>query len=48
MARGIGLYANSDKAEFMCFNPGATIFLLNSKPLKLVDTLGLLKSQMLI
>ena len=35
--RGIGLYANSDKTEFMCFNQDGTISSLNEKPLKLID-----------
>ena len=36
-ARGIGLYMNSDKIELMCFNQDGAIFLLNGKPLKLVN-----------
>ena len=36
-ARGIGLYMNSDKTEFMCFKQDAAISTLNDKPLKSVD-----------
>ena len=36
-ARGIRLYVNSDKTEFMCFIQNSAISLLNSKLLKLVD-----------
>ena len=32
-----GLYMNSDKTEFMCFNQDSVISLLDGKPLKLVD-----------
>ena len=35
VAIGIGLYVNSDKTEFMCFNQDGAIFWLNGKPLKL-------------
>ena len=34
--RGIGLYLESDKTEFMCFKENGTISTLNGKPLKLV------------
>ena len=36
-ARGIGLYVNSDKTEFMCFKQDGDISTLDGKPLKLVD-----------
>ena len=36
-ARGIGLYVNSDKAEFTCFKQDGAISTFNDKPLKLVD-----------
>ena len=35
--RGIGLYVNSDKTEFMSFNQDDTVSTLNGKPLLLVD-----------
>ena len=35
--RGIGLYMNIDKTEFMCFNQDGVISEFNGKPLKLVD-----------
>ena len=35
--RGIGLYENSDKTRFMCFNKDGAISSLNGKPLKFVD-----------
>ena len=34
IARNISLFINSDKMEFMCFNPNDAISLLNGKPLK--------------
>ena len=36
-ARDIGLYMNSDKIDFMCFNQDGPISSLNFKPVKLVD-----------
>ena len=36
-ARGIGLYMNADKTEFMHLNQDSAISSLNSKPMKLVD-----------
>ena len=33
-AEGIGLFMNSDKTEFMCFNQDVAIFLLNGKHLE--------------
>ena len=35
-AKGIGLYVNSDKTEFMCFNENGDISSLDDKPLKFV------------
>ena len=35
--RNIGLFVNSDKTVFTCFNQDSTIPSLNGKPLKLVD-----------
>ena len=35
--RGIGLYLNSNKIDFMCFNQNSAISSLNSKSLKLID-----------
>ena len=46
-AGDIGFYMNSDKTEFMCFNQDVTISSLNSKPLKLVDLLIYLGSNIL-
>ena len=37
--RGIGLYINSDKTEFMCFKQDGAISTLIGKPLNLVDHL---------
>ena len=34
--RGTGLYANTDKTEFMHFNQNSAISTLNDKPLKSV------------
>ena len=34
---GIGLHANADKTEFMCFNQRGDISTLKGGPLKLVD-----------
>ena len=36
-ARGICLYGNFDKTEFICLKQDSTIFVLNEMPLKLVD-----------
>ena len=36
-AAGIGLYVNTDKMEYMCFNQRDDIFTLKGGPLKLVD-----------
>ena len=36
-AAGIGLHANADKAEYMCFNQRGDISTLNGSSLKLVD-----------
>ena len=36
-AAGIGLYVNTDKAEYMCFNQRGDISTLNGSSLKLVD-----------
>ena len=36
-ASGIGLYVNTDKTEFMCFNPRSDISTLNGSSLRLVD-----------
>ena len=35
VARGIGLYINTNKTEFMSFKPDIAISILNEKPLKL-------------
>ena len=43
-ARGIGLYGNSDKTEFMCFNENGTISSLNDKLLKLEGQFTYLRS----
>ena len=37
VARVIGFYIKSDKTEFMGFKQNGTMFILNYKPLKLVD-----------
>ena len=36
-ARGIGLYMDADKTEFMCFKQDEAIFTLSDKALKFVD-----------
>ena len=36
-AAGIGLYMNSDKTDFICFNKDGANSPLNGKPLKLTD-----------
>ena len=36
-AAGIGLHANADKMEYMCFNQRGDISTLNGSSLKLVD-----------
>ena len=36
-ARGISLYVNSDKTEFICFVQDRAISTLDNKPMKLVD-----------
>ena len=36
-ASGIGLYVNTDKTEYMCFNQRGNISTLNGSSLKLVD-----------
>ena len=36
-ARGIDLYMNLDKTEFMCFKQAGAISALNGRPLKLVN-----------
>ena len=46
-ARGNGLYVNSDNTEFMCFNYDRVISLLIVKPLKWVDQLIYLGSNLL-
>ena len=38
VARGFGLYANSDKTEFLCFNQDGAISSLNDKPPKLATS----------
>ena len=43
-AKGIGLHVNPDKIEFMCFNQDDNISSLNGKPLKLVDKITYLGS----
>ena len=35
--RGIGLYVNADKTEFLCVKQDETISTISGKPLKLVD-----------
>ena len=37
IARGIGLFVNIDKTEFLCFKQDGTIFTSNGLPLKLVE-----------
>ena len=36
-AGDVGLQVNTDKTEYMCFNPSGDISTLNGGPLKLVD-----------
>ena len=36
-ARGVGLYVNTDKTEFMCYNQDGAIDSLSGKSLKMVD-----------
>ena len=43
-ARGIGLYVNSDKTEYMCYGPKGDIFTLDGKRLKAVDNFTYLGS----
>ena len=43
-AGGIGLYVNTDKTEFMCFNQRGEISILNGRSLKLVDKFTNLRS----
>ena len=44
ISRNIGLYVNSDKTEFTCFNQDGALSSLNGKPLKLVDKFAYLSS----
>ena len=37
VARNIGIYVNANKTEYMCFNRGGAISILNGGPLKLGD-----------
>ena len=43
-ARGIGLYVNSDKTEFMSFNQDGVSLSINGEPLKFVNQFTYLSS----
>ena len=46
-ARGIGLYVNANKTKFTCFKQEGATFTLSGKPVKLVDQLTFLGSNIL-